>query len=865
MADPFQPRFVDLVRNFTTTQGTGAFVLGPAVNGYTSFTSALQPGDSFYYSAIGIDKPNEREVGRGTLLANGNISREPISGGLTNFTNGTKSVALIAAAEWFSKIEQGGGASGGSTAVAATRSALAAVPASGAVALLSEAGREGLFAWDGSDLSDLVAADTAQAIRVPPASDPTGASGAWVRQFKGPLVFDWFGAIPGDYATGVGADCVPAWNALMAYIEATRRNVSVPWQAAGPEILFPGNQYFFSERIDIAKTVRLRGMGVGQPGGEPTWLRFPADSGGLLVTADANHTGAGTLIEGFLVQGDGGSISGTLTTDLLKSGIRLLQRATIRDCFIRNFAGAGICISAAVGNPDTNFNGNANNWHVSNCRVESNKCGGVYVSGGDANAGVGTAIDATLNGRWGIYDASFLGNSWIGCHTDANGGPIASSHFNGVYDAGFNYYARRDATHAQLTSAAPASNANWISLGAAGGPSPAFPQWSATPTGTYVSGGAYGNSNGFSVFTGCYYETGQTPPQISSLVLGGFMYGTASDGPWISPSSFGANSQTGWAVVDDANSVKSRHGGIFFGGYKTLLAWNSPVATGGFDPDRWSGLGLEKSTGDIAYWAIYASGNIPVGHTPDGGANTFRITSFQTARTYGATTAEAGGCVEVNKIALGDRNNARIISRGSAAPSTGTHAQGEIQFNTGITAASPLLAWACTTAGAPGTHTSLYCLTAAPAAIATSGSASDLATGTIPPGRFGTVNAAGAVTSSGATAGVGYASGAGGTVTQATNKSTGVTINKASGQITTHGASMASAAVVSFTVTNSAVAATDTINLNLASGNATAGAYRHWVEGIANGSFKIVIENRSGGSLAEVLVFNFAVVKAVSA
>jgi len=48
MADPFQPRFVDLVRNFTTTQGIENFVLGPVVNGFTSFGSALQAGDSFY-------------------------------------------------------------------------------------------------------------------------------------------------------------------------------------------------------------------------------------------------------------------------------------------------------------------------------------------------------------------------------------------------------------------------------------------------------------------------------------------------------------------------------------------------------------------------------------------------------------------------------------------------------------------------------------------------------------------------------------------------------------------------------------------------------------------------------------------------
>lgn len=141
-------------------------------------------------------------------------------------------------------------------------------------------------------------------------------------------------------------------------------------------------------------------------------------------------------------------------------------------------------------------------------------------------------------------------------------------------------------------------------------------------------------------------------------------------------------------------------------------------------------------------------------------------------------------------------------------------------------------------------------------------SGTNLTLGTVTPTAVAT---SGAVTSSGATNGVGYATGAGGAVIQATSKSTGVTLNKASGQVTTHNASMAAAAVVSFTVTNSAVAATDTVNLNLTSGNATPGSYRYWVEGIAAGSFKIVIENRSGGALVEALVFTFAVVKAVNA
>ena len=90
MADAFEPRFADLVRNYSTTIGTGNFVLGAAVSGFTGFSSALQAGDSFYYSAIGIDRPAEREVGRGTLRPDGRISRTPIAGAPTNFTNGTK-------------------------------------------------------------------------------------------------------------------------------------------------------------------------------------------------------------------------------------------------------------------------------------------------------------------------------------------------------------------------------------------------------------------------------------------------------------------------------------------------------------------------------------------------------------------------------------------------------------------------------------------------------------------------------------------------------------------------------------------------------------------------------------------------------
>ncbi len=124
---PFTPKFVDMVRNLTTSSGTGPISLGSPVSGFTGIGTALTVGEQFYYCMQGIDKPTERETGRGTLRSDGRIDREAISGTLTNFTAGTKTIALVTAAEWFAKIEQGGGGNnngdGATVATLAERSA----------------------------------------------------------------------------------------------------------------------------------------------------------------------------------------------------------------------------------------------------------------------------------------------------------------------------------------------------------------------------------------------------------------------------------------------------------------------------------------------------------------------------------------------------------------------------------------------------------------------------------------------------------------------------------------------------------------------------------------------------------------------
>ena len=115
-----------------------------------------------------------------------------------------------------------------------------------------------------------------------------------------------------------------------------------------------------------------------------------------------------------------------------------------------------------------------------------------------------------------------------------------------------------------------------------------------------------------------------------------------------------------------------------------------------------------------------------------------------------------------------------------------------------------------------------------------------------------------------ATEGVGYATGAGGTVTQATSKSTGVTLNKTCGQITMNNAALLPQTAVAFTVTNSLVASTDVVIVNIDSVG-TSGAYLVSVGAVGAGSFEITLYNATLGALGEAVVLNFAVVKAVTA
>jgi hypothetical protein len=518
MADAFQPKFVDLVRNISTTTGTGNFILGPAVAGYNSFTSACAIGDGFYYSAIGLDRPSEREVGRGTLLAGGAISRDPIGGVRTNFSNGTKSIALIAAAEWFTQVQAGAGA-------AATRSALAAIGPKTQAVFLSEAGREGLFRFDPSNLAAKVAADSAQGFYVAPQIDPTGSSGAWVRQFSGAVSAGWFGistANPGAANS----------SAIAALFAALKARVSRPadfsfYDGLEPVIFAPG-EFNFAATIELSDgTFTIEGAGIADGAG--TTFKFAAGVTGVRVqrfntsgvsATRATAVGADrSIIRNLRLRG------GYAGSEAECHGIHLRASAILDNVIVTSFEGDGVYINAVAGSATAE--GNANLFSFRKVRCVQNR-NGFFIDGDNDNAGILHGCDASANRQWGFWDSSFLGNTYVGCHSDSNG--LTAGTIPSVVTQGGNRYCVKAGQEVGASSNAPTGTASdngwWYFMGPGGADlANNIVAWSSGMT--LRTGGSYrtDDPNAQTVLVGCYHESGQGFAQLTAptLVLGGMM------------------------------------------------------------------------------------------------------------------------------------------------------------------------------------------------------------------------------------------------------------------------------------------------------------------------------------------------------
>jgi hypothetical protein len=127
----------------------------------------------------------------------------------------------------------------------------------------------------------------------------------------------------------------------------------------------------------------------------------------------------------------------------------------------------------------------------------------------------------------------------------------------------------------------------------------------------------------------------------------------------------------------------------------------------------------------------------------------------------------------------------------------------------------------------------------------------------------GNVLSTGEITSDSAAAGIGYRVGAGGTVTQDTSKSTSVTLNTITGEITMSAAQLGGDSTVSFTLNNSQIGNTDLIVLNQVS-DANIGFYSF--NGQCNsGNAVISVHNMTNNNRSDAIVIRFAVIRGATA
>lgn len=192
-----------------------------------------------------------------------------------------------------------------------------------------------------------------------------------------------------------------AWQAL--------ENVQLKTPLDKPVVVrFSAQTYTFKHPVHIRRIIHLQGEGhPGQIRLAGTVLHFP-ESGGFITHFPgtyASEPAAGSLlnITDMTILGEGKG-----------HGIIAQSRLHATDVWIERFHHGVFIRGEMSAKPMTN----ANLCRLTGVSIYGCTDTGIRVAGGDANQSIFTALDVTNCGGVHIWDDSFLGNLWIGCHVD---------------------------------------------------------------------------------------------------------------------------------------------------------------------------------------------------------------------------------------------------------------------------------------------------------------------------------------------------------------------------------------------------------------------------------------------------------------
>jgi hypothetical protein len=517
------------------------------------------------------------------------------------------------------------------------------------------------------------------------------ADGRGLRLHEAIWDFEMFGAIPDD-----STDCYSAWTAMKAYALAnalTDSRYAFDYHAYAPAPVRLNGRYYSSQtwQVHLSWTFFSEVDGNGLTGGSHSArLRFAADQHGVILNnertigdqvyvADSQMSAAGTALRGLAILGSG--------TDTSKHGVWARTRFVIENCSIDGFPGNNINVvgtgTATTLGTNTQY-GNCNTSLVNGLGLSNSGRHGFFADGADVNACSFTGINVLTAGAAGIFDSSFLGNTYMGCAVHGCG----SANLGRVTHGGNIYSLISETLDVGKNTTPGTNNLIWYDEGVGVGPS----AWSNTidyvPSGAFLSSSA----NNRSLILNPYIEIGCpiAHADVPARVIAPNIYAS-----W-----------THYSAYDFVNS-----------GYSGCIA--SPR---GFS----SYMGLDGDLAGTPYGAFHAAslgGNLEPGLLLKGESgllSTFRLFQYpsyvavswdnldvsktvlfhgpQTTATFGRTNTQPYAAA-FNKFVLGDRHLG-VVSAVSDLNGTDV-AQGEIYFNRGATAGGKV-GWVVTTGGTVG-------------------------------------------------------------------------------------------------------------------------------------------------------------------
>jgi hypothetical protein len=493
----------------------------------------------------------------------------------------------------------------------------------------------------------------------------------------------WYDA-PADNAT----DCLPAFNkALSSMIEMHSSNPT--YCSSKGKVFIPAgaSKYYLSGQWTIARQVEIAGQGI-----ECTGLRFPSALG-VPAMAFNFFTNSGGIVKGgarcyvhdFTIYGNTGEGYNAHENDDASHGIFLNTPLNhFARVGVNYFDGNGWHIEAA------SPTGNANNNRFYSCEGQWNGNAGLYIVGPDSNNNLFDGCNFTANGKFGIWDKSFLGNTYIAFHTATNGVENPTNKTS-VSNGGQEYWCILD--HVAAADNEPGVGVNWHTYWYNSridtGQHVFYKPW--TIGNNYYFGAEYylNNLNQSGILVGCYEEGGTGYPsgrnESNSMVLSGF---TSINNP------YGFLTMRGGAL--NTRDVTATN---FTNNVNTILHSSAANMVGFFDADN-----------DVTLSFNYWKGQQAFSFGKNGGDGRVWFFSDETTTAYCGRSAWPSftqfGVDDGIFLGKGTSGWFRNLSMGPLAPTTGAWGEGDFRINTDV--ANPdIIGWRCMAAGTPGTWTAV--------------------------------------------------------------------------------------------------------------------------------------------------------------